>query len=130
MIPAAHSRAHQRFLKTVLARIGIMRAIVPREPLRLRFRVPLDHFAERKFIADACVEIDALREGAAERIGNILRNAEIDVAAAGGELDPQIVLRLVINETANDARPPLGVTTPQPPPLPPPLSLLPLRLPR
>jgi hypothetical protein len=28
MIPAAHSRAHQRFLNTVLARIGIMDFIV------------------------------------------------------------------------------------------------------
>ena len=52
MIPAAHSRAHQRFLKMVLVRIGIMRVDFARA-LKIAFPVFVRHFAMREIVADA-----------------------------------------------------------------------------
>src|SRR5437868_11448212 len=48
--------------------------------LRLRFLVFVRDLAMRKSVANASIKIDALRERAAERVGDFLRNARIDVA--------------------------------------------------
>src|SRR5205085_9720547 len=68
--------------------------------LRIAF-LRVSHFAVREFVANAAVEIGALGEGRAKRAGDILRNFRIDVLAAGRELDPQLALRLVVDEAAD-----------------------------
>src|SRR5690242_1320853 len=71
------------------------------------------NFAVRIAVADAGVEIDAFREGRAERLRDVLRNSRVDVAAPGGELDPQLAFGLVIDETADDGRRHRGPSTHQ-----------------
>ena len=56
----------------------------------------------RVFVADAGVKIDAFVEGGAKRARNLFRNDGLDIFAAGRELDPQILLHLVVDETADD----------------------------
>ena len=57
--------------------------------------------SKREAVTDSGIEIDALGERAAKRIGDLMRDIRIDVATTGGELDPQIALHLIINEAAN-----------------------------
>src|SRR4051794_32066324 len=68
------------------------------------------HITVREAVADACVEIDALGEGAAQCLRDFMRNARIDVAAAGRELDPEIPFHFVVDEAANDTRRHSGTT--------------------
>src|SRR6476619_2428897 len=101
MMPAAHSRAIQRLLKTELAFTGIIGRDHRRSRLRITFLLVRD-FPVRVFVANARVEIDAFGEGRAQGAGDLFRNARIDVAAAGRELDPEVLLRLVVDEAADD----------------------------
>src|SRR6476660_3278459 len=71
--------------------------------LRMRFPRARD-FPVRKLIPNARVEIDALRESRAKCVGNLVRNVRINVPSASRELDPKLLLHLVINEAADHAR--------------------------
>src|SRR5206468_10987715 len=62
------------------------------------------HLPVREVIADPGVEINAFGESAAKGVGDLRRDFGIDVAPAGGELDPEVLVRLVVHEPANDAR--------------------------
>ena len=73
MIPAAHSSAIQRLLKTVLVRIGIMRRDYRSARLRIALSSSCVDFAVRELVADAGVEIDALGEGRAKCVGDLVR---------------------------------------------------------
>src|SRR5205085_7900816 len=103
MTPAAHNRASQRLLKIELVRIGIMPGIMRAYALRMGFLGARD-LATGELVADAAVEIDPFGEGRAERVRHFVGNVRIDIFAAGRELDPELLLHLVVNEAADHAR--------------------------
>src|SRR5690242_21500377 len=64
----------------------------------------VDDLAVGETVADAGVEVDALRESRAKSVRHLRWHVGIDVAASSRELDPQLRIVGAIDETADDRR--------------------------